>query len=79
MPLAASSISELMFSLPTSQVFSSISRPSCSYSQPEYPKKSDSAFNGISLHDVVFNGFKITVQVEAFADGQCSGNALERV
>ena len=42
-------------------------------------KKSDSAFNGISLHDVVFNGFKITVQVEAFADGQCSGNALERV
>ena len=32
-------ISELMFSLPTSQVFSSISRPSCSYSQPEYPKK----------------------------------------
>ena len=38
-PLAASSISELMFSLPTSQVFSSISRPSCSYSQPEYPKK----------------------------------------
>ena len=30
---------ELMFSLPTSQVFSSISRPSGSYSQPEYPKK----------------------------------------
>lgn len=42
-------------------------------------EESDSALNGISLHDVVFNGFKVTVQVEAFADGQRSGNTLERV